>query len=504
MKRFFALVLALVFCIAAFSACNENDTEIPSETTGVAESTTTAEALTTTVTTATTTSGKTKFEEIFSPENEALLSTLINDVQNGDVLEDLPEFTKKYTSSAPAGKGGYVHIYEKATLTIFRSYSENLKANGFAQYTKNEFNANNDTSAKNYFATFISKVTQVDIEFHSVEKIMYVNITPRSATVLPAREAPEYTPAGDNYPTMLTQIGHEDSHADTSTLCLVIRIADGSFVIIDAGMSGEAVADRIYTVLRKQAPDPDNIIISAWVITHAHWDHAQGFIDFATKYKKAKTITLKQMVYNFPDESLLDPTDSVIARQQNTESLAKFFNKNVEILKPHTGNVLYYPGVRFNVLYTQENYLAEDDDFYSNYNTCSLVMQMVTDNDIKLFIAADHAISWCGSGDIYKWYGDFIESYITTTFHHGYGGGADGKVYGVIKPKIVLWNVNEYRVKLNGMTGNTFNQYFTAADAETKNGVKYYIAGNKVHVIKLNTSNPKVEEYASVTLYANS
>lgn len=454
----------------------------------------------------------TEFEERFSIQNEYLLSAYKNNVKAGDVREDIPSFSKPYTSCVPAGDNGYTYIYENVTSDTYEAYCAMLKSRYFAQYTENEFSGTNGNNYKNYFATFISEITQVDIEFHSAASRMYVNLTPRTASVLPLREAPTYTAAGAQYPTVLVQVGHEDLSSSTSSLCLIIRIADGSFVIVDGGIGTEGVNDKIYETLVKLAPDPDDIVISAWIITHADWDHIAGFSTFAEKYRDAENITLKQMVYNYPDNSLLLDTDDHISiknRHNNTENWANMLGDDVEILKPHTGNVLYYADIKINVLYTQEDYLVRGTSF-GNYNTSSLVLQMVTSDGTKIFIGGDHPVDgsyqgydWC-EGAIYRWYGNFIESYVCTTFHHGYGGGADeaGVVYTVIRPKVVLWCANQSKIDESNLTNQTRNNYFTTNGVA--NGVTYYVAGDNVQVMTFDDGKATVNEYGTFADYKNS
>jgi hypothetical protein len=170
----------------------------------------------------------------------------------------------------------------------------------------------------------------------------------------------------------------------------------------------------------------------------------------------------------------------------------------VEILKPHTGNVLYYADIRFNVLYTQEEHLATGA-YFENYNSSSLVLQMVTSDGVKVFIAADQPVlspNGCERA-VYRWYGSFVESYVSTTFHHGYGGGADNRVYYTVKPKIILWCVEQYRVELNGLKNFEHNLYFTGSDAQAT----YYIAGDNVQILSFGEGKATVVEYDNFAQY---
>ena len=135
---------------------------------------------------------------------------------------------------------------------------------------------------------------------------------------------------------------------------------------------------------------------------------------------------------------------------------------------------------------------------------------MITSDGTKVLIGGDHPVDgiyqgyeWC-DGAIYRWYGNFIESDVCTTFHHGYGGGADekGVVYTKIKPRIVLWTVNESRIEKDDLTARTRNKYF--ARPEEGVDVKYYVAGDNVQVLSFADGKATVTEYDTFAEYLQS
>ena len=448
------------------------------------------------------------FASIFSEQNEALLQNILNSAPaEGSVENILPKISKAHTYKYPAGDGAYTYIYNGAGVSHYNEMCAALKNNNYAQYTKNEFNGtaynNSSVAVRNYFATFVSTLAQIDIGFHESGSRMYVTVTPRRASLLPEREAPDYTAPEGNYPVIWTQFGLEDFGGEESSLGYIIRLADGSFIIIDGGENifdpAVAVEGRIYEILKKQAPDPDNIVISAWIITHAHGDHCGALFQFTDTYANDPTITIKQLVFNLPDNSKV--IDDNVDYAQNILRGACLTKNNTQLLKPHAGNVLYYPGVKINILYTQEEHLADNaDGIIGNYNAASMVMQFVTEDGTTLLIGSDHPVSggyqgynWC-NGALYNWYGSFIESYAVSTFHHGFGGGADNTIYYAIKAKLVLWDADASRITKDEK-GNTLstslldvahNSYFAKAD--DLSGISTYTAKNS-SVIVLHFAN---------------
>ncbi len=436
----------------------------------------------------------TDFVSKFSQENEDLIKEILaSDIEAGSIENVLPTLTASPSKKVTAGDNALTYVYENASSALYEDCCSKLTAESFAQYTENEFNSSD--SKRNYFTTFISKLAQIDIGFHESAKRMYVTVTPRESSILPQREATSYQKLLGDYPTIWTQYGLEDFDNLQSSLGYIIRIADGSFIIMNSGESFEGVEDRIYSILKKQTPDPDNIVISAWIFTHAANDNIGGFVRFADKYANDSSITVKQFVCNLPDDSTLVLDSDITSQNDLRTAMAKF--ENAEILKPHTGNVLYYSDIKINVLYSQENYLPINK--FGNYNTASLVTQFVTSDGTKILVGADHPVSGttgaysCCEGALYNWYGDFIQSYVVSTFHHGMGGGADNTIYGVINPTVVLWCIDSYRIKYDE-NGNAyaasigsiadfgFNKFFTQAKF-TNSNVSYYVAENDSIVI---------------------
>ena len=176
----------------------------------------------------------------------------------------------------PSGDGGYTAIFCQVTPVFFDTHKAKLLEAGYRLYTEQCF-AGNAPDTQNLFATYESDDTVVTVGYHEADKWLIASYLPKQeGFVLPPVEPPAYTPLGADYPTLLTQVGTERFHPSAMAMCYVLRAADGSFVCIDSDFQ-EASADLIYDILKKQAPDPEHIVISAWIFTHPHTDHVGGF-----------------------------------------------------------------------------------------------------------------------------------------------------------------------------------------------------------------------------------
>jgi len=407
----------------------------------------------------------------------------------------------------PAGNGGYTAVFEQMTDSFKARY---LKALG-EKYTL-EYTADFDGDyvlCKNHFETYVSDDETVHFSYHAYNGRAYVTYLPRvDGWVLPTRQAPAFARIGDDYPTIMTDVGTERFHPTESANCQIVRLADGSFVILDSAYGNrDQTEDLIYDILKKQAPDPDHIVIAAWLFTHAHADHVGGFHYFADKYAGKGDIELRQVVCNFPDDSVLNTCDSNM--QKRTIDAAKRLNENVTFIKAHIGDVLYYGDVKIEILYTQEQMLAVSD-FLGDYNATSCVYRLITEDGVTYLCGGDHNVNnqhapyYGCEGALYRWYGSFIESDIVGAFHHGYGGGADTRIYSFVKPRLVLWNVSWSCVKKSSLLQFSVNLYFSEPENAKRHNVRSIISGDTIHVFHFNNGAFTVTEYETADEYFNS
>jgi phosphoribosyl 1,2-cyclic phosphodiesterase len=70
-----------------------------------------------------------------------------------------------------------------------------------------------------------------------------------------------------------------------NTTCVEVRLADGTFLIIDAGTGIRCLGNAII-----EAGGPKKIYL---LLTHAHWDHLQGFPFFVPAYMEGYGISVR-------------------------------------------------------------------------------------------------------------------------------------------------------------------------------------------------------------------
>jgi phosphoribosyl 1,2-cyclic phosphodiesterase len=70
-----------------------------------------------------------------------------------------------------------------------------------------------------------------------------------------------------------------------NTTCVEVRLADGTLLVIDAGTGMRCLGNSIL-----EAGGPKKIHL---LLTHAHWDHLQGFPFFVPAYKEGYNISVR-------------------------------------------------------------------------------------------------------------------------------------------------------------------------------------------------------------------
>jgi len=209
----------------------------------------------------------------------------------------------------------------------------------------------------------------------------------------------------------------------------VIRLRDGSFIIIDSGhtIDSERIIETLnqLDVLKKA-----KFKITAWIITHAHVDHYNGILMLAEKY--SDQFDVRQFIYNIPDDSETVGYQVLDKRFNHVfpKALEQFGNPSV--YKPHTGEKFDLDDIHIEVLYTHEDMFSE---YLNEMNDTSTVLMMTIKSNKILF-----------AGDIYSRGADILVSYYENNLkcdylqvpHHGYQNGGNAIFYKYCAPKVAM------------------------------------------------------------------
>lgn len=270
-------------------------------------------------------------------------------------------------------------------------------------------------------------------------------------------------------------------------MSFVIITKAGNCIVVDGGRKEDMPLLKQYVGDRK---------IKAWILTHAHDDHIDGFICEMQKNGGAD-FDIEKVYYNFPDYDVLmkeeNVPDLLYFRQELNEILPAFnVAKEKFVHKAHIVKQSEKIGVdelEIEFLY------AYHDGLYSNLmNDASLVFKITGGEKIVLFLGD---LGPEGGDVLYAESREKLKADIVQMAHHGHMN-VGKEVYAAINPQICIWCapiwLYEEKVRPDWMTEEWFSKdetrrhmYGTAVTRAWMQelGVQaHYVTGNGTQTIE--------------------
>ncbi len=306
-----------------------------------------------------------------------------------------------------------------------------MEQSGFTRYDARQIE-------QNRFATFTNEAHAVHLSFYPHTRVMRIVVEEKGAL---CRLTDPYETVCD---TLLTGMKGETVVA-AEGMGFIIRLADGSFCLIDGGMGDPdgVDADKLMNILLAQKPaGVDKPVIAAWIFSHLHGDHIGVFNCFSLAHHD--DVVLEQMVFNFPKEEEVEKSDSpymlddtIYRYTQFKKNLADFY-PDVPVLKVHTGNRFAVRNAQFDVLFTLED-LYPKSILNGGMNDSSLLLKMTVDGQTALWTGD------FGGNSVKTVLNDFtaetLSSDLLQLAHHGMNGTVD--FYAAVDPAFALLPVWE-------------------------------------------------------------
>ena len=376
-----------------------------------------------------------------------------------------------------SGDSAYQVYMNNTGSSVYSSYVSTLLANGFKQESNRTVNGNllgvytNHEAAVTVYHTPYNKATRIiadPIENHYVSSTQsYKKVT---------------TP-------MMTMIGGQVSQGnvylgvvnDYGLLCILIRLSDGRFIVLDGGIVDNAYgsySQSLYKEMKAQAVDPNNITIAAWIFSHSHSDHVGGFCSFAEKY--SKEVKLESILYNFPSDADSEVSNDGPLEYARFRSHVKNYYSYTPLYKVHTGHVYTIADATIEIFYTHEDYVNMDRTIQSttNWNNTSLIFGLEIAGQKIMFLGDAQEVPNNQTAAIF---GSALKSDIVQVAHHGGKGGTDA-IYKAIDPQVALFTTSDeiiptYMVKFpaNSYLVNDLNlvEYYNAHNRITRFALPY-------------------------------
>lgn len=406
-----------------------------------------------------------------------------------ELLNRLPTYDFADTelqATYDSGDDCYLALINNATELTHDQYLTKLENEGYKKYTDNKI-------GDNLFATYTKGDVVINAGYYPVnneERIIIEELGDRALPGLDSDNA--YTKVCE---PLFLQVGiSRDDSSKANGMGYMFRLEDGTFLIYDGGHDGELSGEqprqnarRLYELMKEYAPDPNNIVVKAWIITHAHKDHIGASRDFLSAYAK-NDVKIEAFLLNFPTAEQVHQADNSTSQADDfLKKLAKY-SPSTKIIKIHPGYKFYLANAEIEFLYTLELYAPSTLTYY---NTSSLV-STVTICGQRFMMTGD--MSENANAIIRDLYGKTLKSDFVQVAHHGAQGGST-QFYSLVDPTWAFWPVgrsgyesqkSNIRNKYMFTDGTNLKQTFVAFFQTTLvqlpfDGTNYTVTDNKTY-----------------------
>ncbi len=239
----------------------------------------------------------------------------------------------------------------------------------------------------------------------------------------------------------LTMIGQRPAKNNGQGFIFVLP--DGRLILQDGGhYYHDGKEDLIYAAMKEVAPDPENIVIAAWFLSHAHEDHVGAFQKFVTDYSTDETVTIERVIFNFGAAESYDflrpdgNTENYSGLVTDVLSLCRNNLPDTKVIKAHTGQVYDFGDAIVEIIYTVEDLLPAKN--YGYVNATSLVIRVNVGGQSVLLLGDSTSASTRIME--YVW-GSYLQADMVQLAHHGMWAGT-GSFYQFVQGKVLLWPTN--------------------------------------------------------------
>lgn len=317
-------------------------------------------------------------------------------------------------------------IFKKATPETFTTYKTQMSTHTLV--TESE-------ESGNYFATYMVGKNLVNVSYSKHDKCFRIIIN-KNKTATPLFDRKEVVKVCEPM-IIMHGLGWDTQQ---NGLCMLIRLSDGSFIVVDGGFNRDRDATDLYNLLVKYTPDGMKPTVSAWFITHAHGDHHATFANkFVSKYKLK--VDIKAVVFNPPSAALNQTEDNEGGGAGNVIAAANSIN-GCEWIRCHVGDKYFIGDAEVDMLYTVD---YQYPNAFTYYNTCSIIFSVKIAGQ-RIMITGDGANS--SFDKVVDMFGADLKADILQVAHHGYGTGVSTssstavlQAYKYISPSLVLWPI---------------------------------------------------------------
>ena len=385
----------------------------------------------------------------------------------GTVGADVPAL-EGLDGGTDVGEGAYQIFSLDSTKEIYDAYLTKLEAAGYTLYTTNVMN-------QTHCATFYNDDTVVNVMFAGgdaegtlgvdADRSLRVVIDPLAITALPSLEKP----ADANATVTVSSV----TQLYPTNLCIIFQLSNGHFIILDSGNNGDTKA--IVNFLRSKAPDPNNVVIEAWIFSHFHQDHIGGFVDaFTTTSMRsyARYLDIKSIIYNFPSTrnymtAYKSGTDMSNMANFYDKIVPQFREKGITFYQARTGQKYYFGNAEIEILWTFED-ITPLNIYTDSTNRTDIGFRVTIEGQTFMLVgdSTEEQFRLASAR-----YGDYLKSDFVQLAHHGSGNGLGSHDFYTIVDAPVVFHPRKQGVNESGYAiGGNEKKALQAADLIIRSG----------------------------------
>ena len=301
----------------------------------------------------------------------------------------------------------------------------------------------------NLFATMCCEDGYVSLSYMNYNHTVCIVTDPmdgRKAPDLKPRAYEKLTSPKLTFVDLVSPIAQKEGNG----LCIIYTLSDGSYIVYDGGFREDG--ENLVRILEENNVRQEKPRIAAWVLTHSHGDHYYAMLEIANKY--ADRITVEDFVVNARAKAYeYEQYEGYLGESFISDSLPKF--EGAKLVKPHTGQKLYYRDAVIEILSTQEEILPSHFRWLNE--TCIVSRVFLGGQSVMMPADAELNID----AILPTMYGDSLKSDILQETHHGFSGGSY-LFYDLCQPKLAFWTC----------TPEAFEKY---CRPHYNNGYNYYL-----------------------------
>jgi hypothetical protein len=310
------------------------------------------------------------------------------------------------------------------TAEEFNTFLDRMSEAGLNKFASRE-------AGKNLFATFTSEKSVINASFNASTREARITVDKAyDMTIFTEQKYEKICEPAVHLLGLEFSAPSEPDNYVLNALGLIFRLEDGRFIIVDGNYYGNKQAKLLYEALCDLAVDKDNIVIAAWVFTHAHSDHVGAFSTFAGSDMKDK-VTIENFLYHSASDKQYKALGTFGALSDMRSAMNKYPAANK--IKVQAGQVLRAGGAEVEILST---FAEMEPATLKDFNVTSIVLRFNLGGNTVL-VPGDAPDGPCNA--ILRRYGNYLKSDIVQITHHGYDGVAE--FYKAVDADVILFPV---------------------------------------------------------------